>query len=271
MSNRTPGVKRRGGFTLIELLVVIAIIAILAAILFPVFAQAREAARKASCESNLKQLGTAAAMYSQDYDGRVIIGSGCGFDSPNGCNTGSPEPGLQWTWVTQPYIKNWNVLKCPSDPRDINTDPSSYGINNAGLLDLSTWAQGVNESAIPAPAETVMLMEGGNGGHSDLSAGNNTNAERMIGDTTIWTAWDRVAHDNTGWNWSDKLPRHGDGNDVLFCDGHVKYFVCKEPASGGNCHVGNALPWSLMQGANGTSIASKWGWEGCPSPCGTPN
>jgi len=271
MSEVPADQERRLGFTLIELLVVIAIIAILAAILFPVFAQAREAARKASCQSNLKQLGTAAAMYSQDYDGRLVCGGGVCFGGPPGCSEANPLPSQQYQWITQPYIKNWNVLKCPSDPRPITTDPMSYGVNNVGLTDFNGGGQnGVNESQLQQPAGTIMLIEGGNGAH--VNGGDTQLGERMVGDTTIWNAWDRVAHDNTGWNWTDNLPRHGNGNNALFCDGHVKFTVCLQPANGGACHVGNDLPFTQMEGAQGLANGfNKWSWEGCPSPCGTPS
>src|SRR5689334_17602385 len=128
--------KRQDAFTLIELLVVIAIIAILAAILFPVFARAREAARKTSCLSNMRQLGTASKMYIQDYDE-------CYPDSRVTWNNGAPGPG--WVGgiyygathicvyahrrylndgktiggmaaVYNPYIKNIQIFRCPSDP-----------------------------------------------------------------------------------------------------------------------------------------------------------
>jgi prepilin-type N-terminal cleavage/methylation domain-containing protein/prepilin-type processing-associated H-X9-DG protein len=112
--------RNRLGFTLIELLVVIAIIAILAAILFPVFAQAREAARKTSCLSNTKQLGLGAMMYLQDYDEMYVcnswdtppLGVG-GHDSPEGPNYLS---GTQWPWRIMPYLKNKQIFVCPSDP-----------------------------------------------------------------------------------------------------------------------------------------------------------
>jgi prepilin-type N-terminal cleavage/methylation domain-containing protein/prepilin-type processing-associated H-X9-DG protein len=95
------------GFTLIELLVVIAIIAILAAILFPVFAQAREKARSASCQSNLKQIGNALRMYTDDFDGNFCPS----WAYPAGWNV---YPHTTWADVVQPYVKNYTVLVCPS-------------------------------------------------------------------------------------------------------------------------------------------------------------
>src|SRR5260221_9370599 len=124
-----PGKKK--GFTLIELLVVIAIIAILAAILFPVFAQARESARKASCQSNLKQLALAVGMYKQDYDETYPLGGW----RPNGVGTND------WQNTIAPYVKNKGVYRCPSsseldeDPNNPrswnwNRNPVSYMYNN---------------------------------------------------------------------------------------------------------------------------------------------
>jgi prepilin-type N-terminal cleavage/methylation domain-containing protein len=115
---------RRYGFTLIELLVVIAIIAILAAILFPVFAQARESARKSSCLSNARQIGLAAMMYAQDWD---EILPETGWVGP--CSSPTPNAGgiyaigddyfsgvFSFPIASGPYIKNWNIFQCPSDP-----------------------------------------------------------------------------------------------------------------------------------------------------------
>ena len=118
--NRTP-TPRSSGFTLIELLVVIAIIAILAAILFPVFAQARAKARSISCLSNTRQLGTAYAMYVQDYD----------ETSPNGRGSG-------WEWYTelQPYIKNIDMLYCP-DRTDGGPYTQGGGAKSSGPYRLS--------------------------------------------------------------------------------------------------------------------------------------
>ena len=121
---RTPS-----GFTLIELLVVIAIIAILAAILFPVFAQARAKARQISCISNLKQLGTATAMYVQDYDEQFYPhrfncpGPGASSTCPQYVNnpdaakfSGGSEQRYYWIFMLQPYVKNYQVFACPSNP-----------------------------------------------------------------------------------------------------------------------------------------------------------
>src|SRR5947207_8058580 len=96
------------GFTLIELLVVIAIIAILAAILFPVFAQAREMARKTSCLSNFKQANLGLLQYIQDYD-EMIVPSDTG--SINGPGWGFGRPDYVWPELIQPYIKNWQIFR----------------------------------------------------------------------------------------------------------------------------------------------------------------
>ena len=119
----------RRAFTLIELLVVIAIIAILAAILFPAFARARENARRSSCQSNLKQIGIGMLSYAQDYDETMLIDS---YGWNGTYNVGD------WMHTIQPYTKSYQVFKCPSDTHkvvghDVNPGPtnydSSYAIN----------------------------------------------------------------------------------------------------------------------------------------------
>jgi prepilin-type N-terminal cleavage/methylation domain-containing protein len=97
--------SKNSGFTLIELLVVIAIIAILAAILFPVFAKVREKARQTSCLSNEKQLGLAIVQYVEDYDEQF----------PNGFSNQTNSPGVGWATQVYPYVKSVGVYKCPDD------------------------------------------------------------------------------------------------------------------------------------------------------------
>ena len=152
---------RCAAFTLIELLVVIAIIAILAAILFPVFAQAREKARQASCLSNTKQLGLAVYQYYQDYD----------ETGPNGTYRFGSIGG--WAGQIAPYVKNVQVFRCPSDilaPQS-GENPSSYAMNsNFGLGGNGACTGNVNGSpnqcsqsvslaAMASPAKTILFFE----------------------------------------------------------------------------------------------------------------
>jgi prepilin-type N-terminal cleavage/methylation domain-containing protein/prepilin-type processing-associated H-X9-DG protein len=130
--------SRRSGFTLIELLVVIAIIAILAAILFPVFAQARERARLSACVSNMRQLGTALMMYVQDYDETYPY---IRFHAPGAGNWQAALPGkgtYVWRNAIAPYLKSIDVFACPSNPNSRGipgtpgTNPPKPGANAEG-------------------------------------------------------------------------------------------------------------------------------------------
>lgn len=126
MSVRAHGFRK--AFTLIELLVVIAIIAILAAILFPVFAQAREAARKTACLNNLKQMGTGLLMYSQDYD-EELPPAWIGYPSV-------PFPGYgRWMDVVQPYVKNTQIFSCPSSTAKYSPVPAGGTVSGSGVTD----------------------------------------------------------------------------------------------------------------------------------------
>jgi prepilin-type N-terminal cleavage/methylation domain-containing protein/prepilin-type processing-associated H-X9-DG protein len=238
------------GFTLIELLVVIAIIAILAAILFPVFAQARESARKTSCLSNIRQLATGCAMYQQDYDGRLVSSGGQCYGGWPGCGIDTPTPTVQWQWTIFPYVKNWQLYRCPSDPRDPAYEPVSYTENNWGTNKRDgNGVGGINEATVDMPAETVLLNESGNTGYTDPTGGTKgkrTDAARMIEDYTTWTQWNRIVHDNKDWNWSDKMPRHGDGANFAFVDGHAKYRVLHSYCYNKNKKTGDNLPWSMI-------------------------
>jgi len=145
MLNKNRKLPKTTAFTLIELLVVIAIIAILAAILFPVFARARENARRASCESNLKQIGLGIIMYTQDYDERMPASS-----ANNSIGNGIVPPGdhsYNIVHYLDPYVKSTQIFVCPSA-----TDGSaiSYGYNYLYL------ASGGNSNAIPPHKSKIL-------------------------------------------------------------------------------------------------------------------
>jgi len=245
--SKTSG-QASNGFTLIELLVVIAIIAILAAILFPVFAQAREKARTASCQSNCKQIGLAILMYVQDYDERMPF---AGW-SPNGNDK-------TWDWQnsTAPYIKSAQVFQCPSssdlleennDPtwEDWDVNPVSYLYNNQ----LGRNRQPVKLATINAPATTWMVMDG----HSDWGCNHNGHdgcqgTDWMGRKDTTWLLEDSTFGNDaslvTGWlSWQGftwGLPRHNGGGNFAYCDGHVKWHLVTPQGTTMTVAQGNAL------------------------------
>lgn len=177
--------KKRTAFTLIELLVVIVIIALLAAILFPVFARAREKARAASCQSNLKQLGLGFHMYAQDYDEKLPV---TWIGNPNDFGAG----GSGWAGLLFPYIKSSQVFTCPDDEtkQTVNGTMSVGGGNTAVSYGYNATIGAMNygganaysiagvTSSLNAPASTIELVE---------VTGVVTNVTSVSGDLSIGT------------------------------------------------------------------------------------
>lgn len=144
------------GFTLIELLVVIAIVAILAAILFPVFARARENARRTSCLSNLKQIGLGIMQYTQDYDETY---------PSYGTYIGNTDAAPFWTTTVQPYLKSAALLRCPSSLTSPSTSIGHYGANILVLKSTrsatDTYEPGLKLAEVNFPASIYMVMDSG--------------------------------------------------------------------------------------------------------------
>lgn len=196
----------RRGFTLIELLVVIAIIAILAAILFPVFAKAREKAKQASCLSNTKQIGLAILQYAQDYDETYPPGALIGP---------APADNNEWFEVIGPYIKNTQVLQCPSQ----SSTALGYGWNyqNFGYYygsHGSGWATPIG--AVEQPAETIII--GDNPDNGMYGAG----SRYIYGPTQVSPPADGIGN---------VAGRHNEGGNYGFCDGHSKWLSRQQAAS----------------------------------------
>jgi prepilin-type N-terminal cleavage/methylation domain-containing protein/prepilin-type processing-associated H-X9-DG protein len=209
------------GFTLIELLVVIAIIAILAAILFPVFAKARDQARKASCGSNMRQFGLALNMYVQDWD-ETLPGQPFAFTLPDFMDPSAPR---NWCRELYPYYKNRQMLICPSaiDSGWEGKSKTSYMVNG-----VVSRARGLPLAQIPNPAEILFLVEC-----------------NYYGPFAIGRPHDHGNGTYQWWHyapWDPKMSRppdyeayhatHGDGANFVFCDGHTRYMPYRRLRSG---------------------------------------
>jgi prepilin-type processing-associated H-X9-DG protein len=213
---------------LIELLVVIAIIALLAAILFPVFARAREQARKTSCLNNEKQVGLAFLQYSQDFDEMMPWGN-------------SVSPGRGWAGPVYPYLKDKNVLRCPND----TTQPAA-GVMNISYGYNMNIRQGVGSAiaSMTTPTKTVLLFEvanlrvdagnpaevdsvaanggdGGGAGYIDYSGGGAFYTTGLMGIPVRSTASYRMYN-----------PRHLDGSNFIMADGHAKWLSPQKVSPG---------------------------------------
>jgi prepilin-type N-terminal cleavage/methylation domain-containing protein len=230
--------RRKTGFTLIELLVVIAIIAILAAILFPVFARARENARRTSCLSNLKQIGLGIAQYTQDYDEKLVS-----YAYPNA--DGSAVYG--WQYALNSYVKSYQLYVCPSavkistnaskscDPTYVatgaTTGAGSYGYNYVFLGHYTRGAGAASASnpnvladvslaAVASSSETVMVAEisglSGLGPAMPPSYWNSSDTSACNTSGGIYVPGTLKLGDQNG-KW------HFDGTNAVFVDGHAKF------------------------------------------------
>jgi prepilin-type N-terminal cleavage/methylation domain-containing protein/prepilin-type processing-associated H-X9-DG protein len=226
-------VQKDRGFTLIELLVTIAIIAVLAAILFPVFARARENARRSSCMSNLKQIGLGFIMYSQDYDehmpGWYLTNPGGvkEFTAPNGGKY-SNQP---WYFAIYPYLKNWQILNCPSASAavqytggySLTAFPYSYNFKAPAISGCgTTYNCGVNIggnggdggaslAAIDDHSGTISVTEGSLTAVQFIPSKLPTE-EQLLSRDTCTSSTDITC----------LRTRHFDALNTLFIDGHVK-------------------------------------------------
>lgn len=226
ITSGSPRLQKRA-FTLIELLVVIAIIAILAAILFPVFARARENARRASCQSNLKQIGLGIVQYTQDYDESY----------PRSYDSGNDVFATTWMGRIQPYVKSTQILLCPSVQKINGNDATSiasyqwlpYVMNNSYIGGVprydaaaadsgngvrARYQRPAKQSELNVPSSTILVYEGKNG--------NGNVSPPIQGYSVEYILEGGIGVANTN---EDCIPkdRHFDGLNLLFVDGHVKW------------------------------------------------
>ena len=246
--NRINNGKKAGrpGFTLIELLVVIAIVAIISAILFPVFARARESARRASCMSNMKQIGLGLMQYSQDNDERLPMG-------PQYLTDVDAHYGNGWSADIYAYVKSAQLYGCPSDPTKATSPkvPVSYAFNS----NISFKPAKGNLAAFTAPAKTVMLMEV-RGPAADPTGSNRCDDAVANGEVGVmkWGQSDCGGSANVfysgakydtgfmggrttaagygGFNQGYTEGRHFAASNFLLADGHVKWFPGSQVSTG---------------------------------------
>lgn len=201
----------RRGFTLIELLVVIAIIAILAAILFPAFARARENARRTSCLSNMKQIGIGMMQYTQDYDEKLPWQGTPTGGAVDGFHFADPTYASwtnNWIYMTYPYVKSWQIFRCPSAKiataglaAVVGESDSNYKGNGVLLARTGSAPRPVSLAALDLPSSLVLVQEG------------DTRMSYII----------MNPEDGLRWLSSTLSINHFDGGNLLFADGHAKW------------------------------------------------
>jgi prepilin-type N-terminal cleavage/methylation domain-containing protein/prepilin-type processing-associated H-X9-DG protein len=231
-------IMNRRGFSLIELLVVIAIIAVLAAILFPVFTSAREKGRQVVCASNIRQLGLAAVQYTQDFDGRYP-----------GVTGGKPGIGVYGGWIyyvgpwpnciftpdkgaLYPYVKSDQVYYCPDDSMGEESG-DSYAINgglyvNAPSSGTAGFTMGPRVNQVRFPSQTLLFVEEATTGN-DQSTGSTNDGNWWPGTTGNLVGQTDGVNNCSGpasAATADCLStRHNGGSEMCFCDGHVHYYT----------------------------------------------
>jgi prepilin-type N-terminal cleavage/methylation domain-containing protein len=264
-ARKVPVMRR--AFTLIELLVVIAIIAILAAILFPVFSQARKAAQKITCSSNFNQIGKGLELYNGDNNQKyplfdVFVGHWYPPDKP-------------WSWTIQPYVKSWGVLVCPSDPNKDRAytvdeqrcppgdrDCEYYGMATRTDFGLSMqyvtplvseggadYSKTIKSSMVQAPSKMILAVDsiwgrdpttgaptgGGNWGldpPARIAVPGNIDTFPWPGAAVWWFGgWNPGSP--LAWNvYGGSWPWHGDLVNVIFIDTHVRALRIPQLAAG---------------------------------------
>jgi prepilin-type N-terminal cleavage/methylation domain-containing protein/prepilin-type processing-associated H-X9-DG protein len=216
---------KRKAFTLIELLAVIAIISILASILFPVFARARENARRAGCLSNMKQIGLGVMMYVQDYDEKY---------PPSAYDTAASDVSAYWFGFIQPYIKSTQVFQCPSSGSTSRFD-RNYGANQ-NLFTYKPNGSSVNVvsmAAVASTSKTYMIMDYGTyefagGLETYVPKPKNANYVPGIGAVsgyavTYWESHSSAPYKTNTIEDDLKNGRHFGGINIAFADGHAKW------------------------------------------------
>jgi prepilin-type N-terminal cleavage/methylation domain-containing protein/prepilin-type processing-associated H-X9-DG protein len=244
---KLPLSKKLNGFTLIELLVVIAIIAILAAILFPVFARARENARRASCQSNLKQIGLGIMQYTQDYDEQMVL-----IRQNGDCS----DP---WGELIQPYLKSKQVFDCPSNSTatvvscsnpnarvftDYQANGTRYNVGgNTAFsyprpLDMAEWSspyvlRPTSLASIETPSQSIMVVE-----YDGI--GNHANVQTVSASPGMWS-----------------LNGHLGTTNMLFVDGHVKAMKPTQTVTPGSTNMWTVNSATFTSGTTFNTLRSQ--------------